>query len=233
MNAAKGANMNIRDGLRKIGAAFLSTKEVSSQECVYRCMPELWMKRIFPATVFVSTDVAEKRIRITKTKQELDDLDDESTDIFQSNIIQRYTIRPTSIPIIDNLCLAQFAVYYYKDYRKENSETVDAQPEVLTEKLVEVNHSCNKPNHDALLPEKIKLLNTKEIIKCGKVKAVIRYHRPNKTKEPELFFHHFLMLDYSSVCVSTLETNIFQRRLIQYSTRFQRTLHPASLQKLL
>ena len=43
MNAAKEAradNMNVAEGLRKIGAAFLSTREVSSQECVYRCMPE-------------------------------------------------------------------------------------------------------------------------------------------------------------------------------------------------
>ena len=40
-NEAKAGNTNIRDGLRKIGAAFLSTREVSSQECVYRCMPEL------------------------------------------------------------------------------------------------------------------------------------------------------------------------------------------------
>ena len=55
MNAAKeakNANMNIRDGLR-IGAAFLSTREVSSQECVYRCMPELWLRKIFPAAIFV------------------------------------------------------------------------------------------------------------------------------------------------------------------------------------
>lgn len=53
-NEAKTGNTNIRDGLRKIGAAFLSTREVSSQECVYRCMPELWLRKIFPATVFVS-----------------------------------------------------------------------------------------------------------------------------------------------------------------------------------
>ena len=32
---AKASNINIRDGLKKIGAAFLSTREVSSQECVY------------------------------------------------------------------------------------------------------------------------------------------------------------------------------------------------------
>ena len=39
VNAAKEANatnLNIRDSLRKVGAAFLSSREVSSQECVYR-----------------------------------------------------------------------------------------------------------------------------------------------------------------------------------------------------
>ena len=34
----------IRDSLRKIGAAFLTSREVSTQECVYRCMPELWSR---------------------------------------------------------------------------------------------------------------------------------------------------------------------------------------------
>ena len=33
-------------------------------------------------------------------------------------------------------------------------------------------------------------------MKCRKVKAVLRYHTPNKTKEPESYFHHLLMLYY-------------------------------------
>ena len=33
-------------------------------------------------------------------------------------------------------------------------------------------------------------------MKCRKVKAVIRYHTPSKTKEPEKYFHHLLMLYY-------------------------------------
>ena len=77
---AKTNNLSVAEGLRKIGAAFLSTREVSSQECVYRCMPELWLRKIFPGTVLVSTDLPEKRVRVAKSKQELDDLDDESTD---------------------------------------------------------------------------------------------------------------------------------------------------------
>lgn len=96
------------------------------------------MRRIFPATVFVNTNLPEKRIRVTKSHQELENLDDESTDIFKSNIIERYAIRPQTIASVDELCLAEFAAYYYKDYRKDYQETGDAQPEVLTNHAIEV-----------------------------------------------------------------------------------------------
>ena len=39
---AKKENLDLKESLRKIGAAFLSSREVSSQECVYRCLPELY-----------------------------------------------------------------------------------------------------------------------------------------------------------------------------------------------
>ena len=63
MNASKQAreiNLNVRDVLRKIGAAFLPSREVSSQECVYRCMPELWLRKVFPKTIFVNTEFSDK-----------------------------------------------------------------------------------------------------------------------------------------------------------------------------
>lgn len=129
MNAAKeakDANMDIRNGLKKIGAAFLSTREVSSQECV---------PKIFPAAVYVSTDLPDKRVRIAKCQEELEELDDESTDVYKSNINERYTERPHNISSVNNLCLAEFASYYYKDYKKECQETIDAQPQVLTDNL--------------------------------------------------------------------------------------------------
>ena len=68
-------------------------------------MPELWLRRIFPKTVFVSTDLPEKRVRVTKTQNELDELDDESTDIYTSNIIERYSLRPKGIPAVLNYAL--------------------------------------------------------------------------------------------------------------------------------
>ena len=149
-------------------------------------MPELWLRKIFPGTVFVSTDLPEKRIRVTKSQQELEDLDDDSTDIFKCNIIERYSIRPDSIPSIDKLCLAEFASYYYKDYRKDSDETSDAQPEVSTDEVIQTQHFISE---DISLPLTVTLMNTKEKMKCRKVKAVIRYHTPNKTKEPERYFY--------------------------------------------
>ena len=108
---AKEANLSIKDGLRKIGAAFLSTREVSAQECVYRCMPELWLRKIFPKTVFVNTDFPDKRLRVTKSQEELEELDDDSTEIYKSNIIERYGMRPNQIPSVNNMCLAKFSAY--------------------------------------------------------------------------------------------------------------------------
>ena len=32
--------LNIKDSLKKLGATFLSAREICAQECVYRCMPE-------------------------------------------------------------------------------------------------------------------------------------------------------------------------------------------------
>ena len=198
MNAAKEAretNLSVKDGLKKIGAAFLSTREVSSQECVYRCMPELWLRKIFPKTIFISTGLPDKRLRVTKTQQELEELEDDCTDIYKSNIIERYSIRPNNIPSVDNMCLAEFATYYYKDYKTDVSETIDAQPEILTDDIITQLYQ-NTNDHSSSLPEKIILMNGKEVMKCRKVKAVIRYHTPNKTKEPEQYFHHLLMLYY-------------------------------------
>ena len=140
-------------------------------------------------------DFPEKRVRVAKSKPELDELPDDSTDIYKSNIIERYIIRPSTIPAVDNLCLAEFAAYYYKEYKTECID--DAQPEILSEDVTELHVQLSANSGvTSQLPPKIKLLKTNEVMKCRKSKAVIRYHTPNKTKEPEQYFHHLLVLYY-------------------------------------
>jgi hypothetical protein len=157
-------------------------------------MPELWLRKIFPGTVFVNTNLPEKRVCVTKTKNELDELDD-STDIYKSNIIERYSLRPKAIPAVHKLCLAQFAAFYYMDYRTDYAETKDSQPDVLNDNLLE-SHNLTE-DREQCLPPKIKLMNKNEYMKSRKVKRVLRYHTPNKTKEPELYFHHFAYVVFS------------------------------------
>ncbi len=147
-------------------------------------MPELWLRKVFPKLIFVNTELPEKRVRVAKEQRELDELDDESTDIFKSNIIDRYSLRPSSIPIVSNMCLAVFASFYTKDYKySKNSDENDSQPDVLTDDIVELQNT----DIEQCLPERIKLENCNEYMKCRKVRAVLRYHTPNKRKEPEHF----------------------------------------------
>ena len=56
-NEAKENNLDVKSSLKKVGAAFLSSHEVSAQECVCRCMSELWFTKRYPGTVFVYTNL--------------------------------------------------------------------------------------------------------------------------------------------------------------------------------
>ena len=90
---------------------------------------------------------------------------------------------------VDDLCLAEFAAYYYKDYKPIEDRQNDNQPVILTDQILENQHLFSQ-----ILPTKISLMTKKETMKGRKVKAVIRFHKPSKTTAPEKYFHHVLML---------------------------------------
>lgn len=73
---------------------------------------------------------------------------------------------------------------YYKEY-KTNCTTNDAQPIILTHDATELHvHLSTNADLISQLPPRIKLLISIEVMKCRKIKAVERYHTPNKIKEP-------------------------------------------------
>ena len=156
---ARKSNLSLKNTLKKIGAAFLSRREVSSQECVYRCLPELWLRKTFPGTIFINTDLPEKRIRTRKSEQQLSELEDDSTEIDNSNIIERYSDRSNrsymngAFGQVDDLCLAEFAVYYYKDYKLIEDRQHDNQPVIIPDQILENQHSSSQN-----LPTKISLM---------------------------------------------------------------------------
>ena len=182
--------------MKKIAKAYNTNRECSVQEAVYLTMPDLWLRKCFPAIQFINTNMPADRYRIFKSEEEIEELEDDSTDVFKRNMLDRYVERPDAgfkngkFSVLDQMCYAKFCANYEVDAKKENYEG-DWQPNILDQ-------SVNETNHDSIdLPTNIPLMgSTKEKLRCRKVQKVLRYYTPNKHKFPEKYAHHMLMLFY-------------------------------------
>ena len=65
----------------KLAQAYSNDREVSVQEAVYQLMPELWLRKGYPAVSFVSTNLPDERFRMMKTEKEINQMPEESHDI--------------------------------------------------------------------------------------------------------------------------------------------------------
>ena len=91
-----------------------------------------------------------------KSKEELELLPDNSTDIFKKSIIDRYMDRPTcrKFASLKTVCLAQFASLYYQKTCSDN----DYQPSILGENI-EREIDCN-----TTLQKKIVLKKSRQVM---------------------------------------------------------------------
>ena len=53
-------------------------------------MPDLWLRKKFPKVLFLNNNIPEMRYRIFQNKNEIDELPEDSTEIFQRNMLNRY-----------------------------------------------------------------------------------------------------------------------------------------------
>ena len=104
-------NLNVRDAMKEIAYSFISSRQLSVQEVVYNVLPELWLRKCSPEISFINTNLPNNRIRMINSKEELELLQDNSTDIFKKSIIDRYMDRPTcrKFASLKTVCLTQFA----------------------------------------------------------------------------------------------------------------------------
>ena len=154
------ASEDIKTQLRRLGSVFMNHRELSAQEAVYR-MLSLPLKQLSRTVVFVSTDTKDKRTCLLKPKHVLDDMDDDSEDIYMTSLIDRYAARPDSL---NDMCLAEFAANYTTRSGQDvdDEESTDALPPA---------------NEDTHICEKIKLKNSLGIMYKRKRECVIRFHR--------------------------------------------------------
>ena len=79
---AFGNNMYHHDTMKTVAKAYLSNRECSVQETVYHILPELKLRRIFPAVYFVNSLLGE-RVQVLLSEKELRELPDDNPNIFK------------------------------------------------------------------------------------------------------------------------------------------------------
>ena len=212
--AAKEAsdnNLNAFERMKSISKAYSTKRECSVQEAVYHIMPELWLRKTFPGVIFANSNLPEDRYRICHNEDEIKVMPEDSTDIFKRNMLDRYVDRPNltymggKYSVLDKFCYAEFLAHYYLPSRQVCDEENDNQPEVLDESTLESNH------HLCDYPQTTPLMSSMEKLKCRQVKLVLRYHVPNRHKNPEKYAHHVLFMFYpfrveSELCRTTSGT---------------------------
>ena len=187
--AEEAENLNFQERMKKLALAFLSRRQCSLQEAVTQLMPELWLRKTFPGTVFANTNLPEKRYRICKSQQELDELPEDSVEVFKHNMLDRYMDRPTKTLkngkylAVDNLCYAEFLAFYVLDSKPKLN---DNQPDLLLDD--------DLSDTICPYPKTIPLMSSNEKLKRRNIKRVVRYHTPNRFTNLEAYAHHLLML---------------------------------------
>lgn len=170
-------NDNIRLQLKKFGNVFLTHREVSAQEAVYRAL-SMPLKKTSKKSIFINTSIPSDRIHILKSKNQLEQLDGESDDVFfKKGLLHRYAARPYSL---ENITLSDFGSLYQTRYASENEE----------DSISEINNDEQTENNSKTFT----LLNSMGTMRKRKMRAIIRSPRFSKQKHPEKFCHSVLML---------------------------------------
>ena len=170
---------NIKHRMKEVASCFLNAREVSAQEAVYRVLG-LPLHRSTFQTVFIQTDLPENRVVFLKPKSVLENLDEESEDVYAQTMPQKYAHRPL---ILEQMTLAEFISWYVSSYntvQEEPQESAEFHPDLL--------------ESSAAKARRIKLLDGKGYMMKRKKPRIIRYHKFNETQEEEKYCHHMLML---------------------------------------
>ena len=164
--------------MKKVGAAFLTHREVSAQEAAYRILP-LPMKSMSRSVVFVDTNAKKDRIGVLKDSATIQELDDSDPNVFCKSLLDRYEHRPLEL---QNMCLAEFAANYSTDYKASDDDI--SQSDVLP----------SVSDSDCAKPRKIILTDGFGKMNKRRREAVIRFRRFNREKEPSNWFRAKLLL---------------------------------------
>ena len=161
---------------------FLTKREVSTHEAIKRVL-SLPMRHSNIDVLYVPTDLKTNRTRMLKSQSILEKMHPEDTNVFASNIIDKYDNRSDDLHF---LCLADFA----SNYDSKKSGDVPVESDDIKSNTVPVSNIDDvEPNLNL-----IALKNKHgEMSKCNR-HCVISFHKGSKLKNPEEHYMRLLQL---------------------------------------
>ena len=176
----KARTEDLKAQMKKIGSAFLTHREVSAQEAVYRLL-SLPMKQLSRSVVFVDTNPMNERVGFLKDHATISALDDDDPNVFCKSLIDRYQHRPQQL---QTMCLAEFAATYTTNYKPQEGDD-NSQNDVLP---ITENSDSNASLSQITLTDGFGMMNER------KREAVIRFRKYNKEAEPSNWFRAHAVL---------------------------------------
>ena len=175
---------NTRQQLNKLGSVFLTNREVSAQEAVYRVL-SMPLRRCSRTTVFLNTDHKDSRDSLLLPFTHLQKLEDNDENVYCKNIIDRYAARPHSL---EDMSLAEFAANYTYKWETTNDDT-QCEGDMSRQSDMEL-----QTDDDVSQQNIITLQNGLGWMRKRQKEAITRWHNFNPEKEPEKHFRSHIML---------------------------------------
>lgn len=177
-NEAFAGHLTLKESVRHIGNAFLNAVETSQQEAAALLL-QFPMTEMSRESVFIPTSPPDERTYLLKSRQKLQELDENSEDIQSENIISYYQKRPKTH--LENCSLAEFAAQYRINMPKDR--TYEAADEGQTDVEDQTN------DEDMVIP-----LKNGGSIKRRRIARILRYVNYNIRTNMELHYRERLML---------------------------------------
>ena len=174
LQEARNENLEVKEQLKKMGSSYLSHREISAQEAVYRAL-SMPLKCFSRDTIFIPAHKNCTRMSVPLRLMKNNDGSDESP--WMTNIVDRYHARPCH-KTFETMCLAKFA----SGFRVVRASSDPNQAEDSSVSL----DSKSKFTLQNGLGEIAKRTKSKD--------AIIRYPKFSRTKQPEDYFFVLLKL---------------------------------------
>ena len=193
---ARRGNKSLKESVRHIGNKFLNAVEVSAQEAAYLIL-QLSMSVKSRKCEFLPTAQQSERTFLLKSKNELEALPEESTEIDANNIVKKYAKRSEAL---EEFCLADFVSKVVSVSKLKTDELqmhdIDENRFTDVDDEQEFDHMCNTLGTGSIDKVRYSITNDNYRIVLRTKPKIIRYVKYDERVDPDNYYREQLMLFY-------------------------------------